>query len=119
MTRRHAALAIATLATSPSVAFAQAEPTEWSARYAGPLLLVGVLSLLAIGAGLAFRGWSRLGVVLWMLVMTAGGSLVVYAVQGAILGQRWQLPSLLAGFLGLVFAGHWALTRLNRVKTEP
>jgi hypothetical protein len=113
------ALAIATLAASPSVAFAQALPTESSAKYAGPLLVVGVLFLLGIGEGLAFRGWNRLGVALWMLVMTGGGSLAVFTLQGAILGQRWQLFSLLAGFLGFVLAGQWALNKLNRVETEP
>ena len=118
MIRSRAALAIATLAAYPSVALAQAGPTESSAKYAGPLLVLGVLFLLGIGEGLAFRGWNRLGVLLWMLVMTAGGSLAVFTLQGAILGQRWQLASLLAGFLGFVFAGQWALNRLNRVADE-
>jgi hypothetical protein len=118
MTRSQAALAIAALAISPTVAFAQALPTEWSARYAGPLLLLGVLALYAVGAGLALPGLSRAGVGLWLLVMTAGGSLAVFTLQGAIMGERWQLASLLVGFLGFVFVGQWALSRLNRVKSE-
>lgn len=97
----------------PATAFAQASSIHWSALWGGAIFLAAAVVLVGIGFGLAFPGWNRLGIALWMLVMTAGGCLSIYAMQGASTGEKWQMPAFSAGFLVFAVAGNWTLRRLK------
>jgi hypothetical protein len=112
--KRAQAFAAVALALWPASAFAQAAPTHWSAIYAGPIYAAGGLLLLAIGRALAAPGWNRLGVLLWLLVVTAGGCLAIYALPGIVLGAVWQLPALVVAFVLFIALGQDALSRLQR-----
>ena len=114
MKRAHALAVILASIATPATAFAQAVPTHWSAIYSGPIYIAGALLLLAVGRALSAPGWNRLGVVLWLLVMTAGGCLAIYALPGIVQGDRWQLPAMVAAFILFIALGHDALTRLQR-----
>jgi hypothetical protein len=115
MSRAVVAFAAATLAYLPATALAQATPAHWSAVYTGPILVGGALVAMGIGALFSLHPiLSRLGIVLWLLLVTAAGCLAIYSMQGAALGKPWQLPAFSAGLLLFVFAGNWALVRLKR-----
>jgi hypothetical protein len=106
--------ALLALLCLPTTVFAQAVPTHWSALYTGPILLGAALVVAGIGAVFAAPGWSRVGIALWLLLVTAVGYLAIYTMQGAATGKPWQLPAFTAGLLVFVFVGNWALVRLKR-----
>ena len=114
MNRAPYGLSLAALLWLPTTVFAQATATDWSAVYTGPIFLAGALVAMGIGAVFDAPGWNRLGIVLWLLLVTAAGSLAIYAMQGAALGKPWQLPAVWVGLYGSVAAGDWALVRLER-----
>lgn len=114
MKRAPYGLTLVALLCLPTTVFAQATATEWSAVYTGPIFLAGALVAMGIGRVFDAPGWNRVGIALWLLLVTAAGSLAIYAMQGAALGKPWQLPAFSAGLLVFVVAGNWALVRLKR-----
>ncbi len=114
MNRAPFGLTLATLLCLPTTVLAQATSANWSATYTGPIFLAGALVAMGIGAAFAAPGWNRVGIMLWLLLVTAAGSLAIYAMQGAALGKPWQLPAFSVGLLVFVAAGNWALVRLKR-----
>jgi hypothetical protein len=113
--KRAQTFAAITLALWPASAFAQQSvPTHWSAIYAGPIYAAGGLLLLGLGHALSVPGWNRLGVFLWLLIVTAGGCFAIYALPGIVLGAIWQLLALVVAFVLFVALGQDALTRLQR-----
>jgi hypothetical protein len=114
MKRAPFGLALAALLSLPTTVFAQATATHWSAVYTGPIFVGAALVAMGIGALFAAPGWNRLGVMLWLLLVTAAGCLAIYTMQGTAQGAQWQLPAFSAGLLVFVAAGNWALVRLKR-----
>jgi len=113
MKRAQTIATVAALLAWPASALAQAAATHWSALYAGPIYLGAVVVLLAIGKALRQPGWNRVGISLWLVVMTAGGCLAIYALPGIAQGKPWQLPAMFLTFLLFVYAGNLVLRKLQ------
>lgn len=63
------------------------------AQWVSPILILDAVLVLGIGMGLQAPGWNRLGMALWLVAITLGGSLAVYSLAFAAKGALWQLPA--------------------------
>lgn len=83
-----------------------------TARWALPLFIADALLLAVSAFGLAAVGWNRLGFVLWLVCVSAGGFLFVYGMPHALNDPRWQLPAFMAGVAVLLVVAELARKRL-------
>jgi hypothetical protein len=113
MSRAGTVVTIFGLCALPASASAQAAANHWSALYTGPLYVVGALLLIAIGLGLSAPGWNRLGIVLWLVIVTAGACLSMWALPGTAKGELWQLPAMVITLLPFLFVAEHSLRNLQ------
>ena len=116
MIRRHVLLA-SLLLLSPATAFAQTLPAQpVLAEWAFPGLLGASLVLVGMGFALRANRWTRgIGIVLWMLWMTLGACLTIYAMPEAARATAWwQLPALVLGIFVFAGAGEHTLQEFRR-----
>jgi hypothetical protein len=76
------------------------------------VLILDALLVVAIGMGLQARGWNRLGMFLWLVAITLGGSLAVYSLAFAAQGALWQLPAHILASGALVYAAELSRQQL-------
>jgi hypothetical protein len=100
------------LAAAQAQAAAPAQP-HWTTLWAGPIFLGGVVVLLLLRALPAWPVLRGIGSVLWILLMTAGGCLALYAMPTAFRSGSWYLPVFVAGIAALSFAGELARKKLT------
>lgn len=63
------------------------------AQWVSAILILDALLVLGIGMALQAPGWNRLGMFLWLVAITLGGSLAVYSLAFAAQGALWKLPA--------------------------
>jgi hypothetical protein len=63
------------------------------AQWVSLVLILDALLVVAIGMSMQAPGWNRLGMFLWLVAITLGGSFAVYSLAFAAKGAFWQLPA--------------------------
>jgi len=98
----------------PSVAWASPLPEgALVARWALPLFVGDAFLLAASAFALGAVGWNRLGFVIWIAGLTAGGCVFVYGMPHALNEPKWQLPAFMFGTAVLVVVAEQARKRLS------
>jgi uncharacterized membrane protein len=74
------------------------------AQWVSLILILDALLVVAIGMSMQAPGWNRLGMFLWLVAITLGGSFAVYSLAFAAQGAFWQLPAYIVACGVLVYA---------------
>jgi hypothetical protein len=102
------------LSLVPSVASASPLPEgPMVAKWALPLFVGDALLLAASAFALGAVGWNRLGFVIWIAGLTAGGCVFVYGMPFALNEPKWQLPAFMFGTAVLLVVAEQARKRLT------
>ena len=110
---RSAALGAA-LCLAPSIAWADPLPEPaFLAEWALPMFTADAIFMLGTAFALAAVGWSRLGLLLWIVAVSAGGYLFVYTMPHALKPPSWHLPAFVGGFLLFVCVAELSRKRLS------
>jgi hypothetical protein len=96
------------------VAFADPLPDPaLLAKWALPMFVSDAALLLSTAFALAAIRWNRLGLLLWVVGVTAAGCLFVFTMPQALKEPRWQLPAFMGGFFLFVFVAEQARKKLS------
>lgn len=102
------------LSLVPSVASASPLPEgTLVAKWALPLFVGDAFLIAASAFALGAVGWNRLGFVIWIAALTAGGCVFVYGMPHALNEPKWQLPAFMFGTAVLVVVAEQARKRLT------
>lgn len=74
------------------------------AQWVSLVLIFDALLVVAIGMSMQAPGWNRLGMFLWLVAITLGGSLAVLSLAFAAKGSLWQLPAHIIASGALAYA---------------
>ena len=99
------------VALAPATALAS-EKSDLAGKWGGAAFVGDAVLLLAIGFGFAAVGLNRIGMLLWILLVTAAGGVFVMGMSSAPIGEPWQWPALIGGAALFAFAAERARRRL-------